>query len=149
MTTRRVNAPDTEPEELKFDLPSQKEHLLQVVDCGLVPNENDVYSLKIEVVGGNEQGRTLLHRVNIDDTKKSFYYCRMFLKAIGESYKGQFDISPERWIGRQFYATVIHNGKYANIDQYNFDKKVDNSNVPSPPSSPDTSSDPANIQWDN
>jgi hypothetical protein len=125
-------APETEPEESVFEIPSEKEHLLQVTDYqplreGDIESDN-IFIVKLEVVGGDESGLTMLNRVNIDDTEKSFYFARLFLKAIGEGYKGSFDIEPDRWIGRQFYATVKHSqskGKtYANIDTYNFDKKI-------------------------
>lgn len=128
---RRVNAPDAEPEESNFKIPSEKEHLLQIVDFWVDDKDPNIIVAKIEVVGGDENGLSLLQRVNIDDTLKSFYYTRMFLKSIGEPYKGSFDINEANWAGRQMYATVKHskskNGSktYANIDQYNFDKRVE------------------------
>lgn len=126
-------APDDEPEASNFKIPSEKEHLFQVTDFnplkeGDIESDN-IFIVQLEVVGGDEAGLTMLNRVNIDDSEKSFYFARLFLKAIGEPYKGSFDIEPVRWISRQFYATVKHTqskGKtYANIDQYNFDKKVE------------------------
>lgn len=126
---RQANAPDTEPEQSKFELPSEKEHLFQVVDYWNDKNDNDVVIVKLEVIGGDEEGRTILNRINLDDSKKSFYFARMFLKAIGEDYKGSFEIDENNWIGKQLYAEVIHNGNYANIKEYNFDKLVNNNKV--------------------
>lgn len=126
---RHANAPDTEPEESNFKLPSEKEHLLQVVENWPDDSDPDVIINRIEVVGGDENGLSLLHRVNINYQFKGFYYTRMFLKSIGEPYKGSFDIDPDHWTGRQFYGVVVHNKSgsktYANIDAYNFDKKVE------------------------
>lgn len=125
---RHAQAPQEEPEQ--FERPSESEHLLQVTDVNPAMNpdgpSDHIYSVKLEVVGGEDEGKTLLHRVNIDDSEKAFYYCRMFLKALQEPYKGEFDIDPDNWVGKQFYATVKHNGKYANIEEYNFDNKVEN-----------------------
>ena len=122
---RNVTAPENEPEESNFQLPSEKEHLLQVVDVWPDDKNSDVVIAKIEVVDGDENGRSLLHRVNMNDQDKGFYYTRLFLKAIAEKYKGAFEINDENFIGKQFYATVVHNGKYANIKEYNFDKMVE------------------------
>lgn len=133
MVKRTYLTDDNEPEEKKFDLPSEREHLLQVTDIFTSDDETgrklgldeNTVSVKLEVVGGDEEGRTLLNRCNLDQAEKAFYFTRLFLKAIGEPYKGQFDIETDRWIGRQFYATVKHTGKYANIAEYNFDKKIE------------------------
>lgn len=149
MVKRNYNMDDNEPEEKKFDLPSEKEHLLQVVDIYTADDEvgqklgldDNTVSVKLEVVGGEEEGRTLLNRCNLDQSEKAFYFTRMFLKAIGEPYKGQFDIETDRWIGRQLYATVKHNGKYANIGEYNFDKKIDQQ-------APTAIKDPSQITWE-
>lgn len=134
MVKRSYNLPDDEPENKKFDLPSEKEHLFKVV---AVYDENSEMAVKLkidsdtvyakcEVVGGDEEGRTLLQRCSLDENWKGFFLTRLFLKAIGEQYKGNgLEIDTDRWIGRQFYATVIHNGKFANIDTYNFEKKVE------------------------
>ena len=137
MVIRRASASDQEPEESNFKLPSEREHLLQVVDCIEDENDTDIQTVKLEVVGGDEEGLSFLQRININDKEKSFYYCRMFLKAIGEPYKGEFDIYPDNWIGRQMYANIIHNkgknGKtYANLYTYNFDKKVEQFDAPKP-----------------
>lgn len=124
MVKRNYSCEDTESEQGSFEVPSCKEHLFQVVD--FIDQDNpDIVVAKIEVVGGDEQGRSILNRCNLNQDEKAFYFTRMFLKAIGEPYKGQFEIETDRWIGRQFYATVKHSGKYANIDQYNFDKVVE------------------------
>lgn len=139
MVLRNANAPDAEPEQSNFDLPSEGEHLFQVADVFDQQNhpENfdiddpDIVFAKCEVVGGDEEGRTLLNRCCLDDSRKEFYFTRMFLKAIAEPYKGSnFPIDSDDWQGRQFYATVTHtpgkNGKtFANIKEYNFDKMVE------------------------
>lgn len=146
MVKRTVNLKDDEPEQKAFDMPSVKEHLFQVTDV-YTSEENpfqdgvpsDVAIAKCEVVGGDEEGRTLLNRLSLDETFKGFFACRLFLKAIGEAYKGEgIEIDTDRWIGRQFYATVVHNQNkdktktYANIEEYNFDKKVEQVYVPQP-----------------
>lgn len=129
---RHARAPDTEPEESKFPKPSEKEHLFHVREVSEDQEKPGIFVVECEVVGTEESGRSLLHRVNTDDSVKGFYYCRQFLKAIGEPYKGEFLIDESRWVGRQFYATVVHNksidGKktYANIDDYNFGKLIKN-----------------------
>lgn len=135
MVKRQANAGDTEPEKLEFEMPSAKEHLLQVVD--IIDNSGDnkfhlddnTVIAKLEVVGGEEEGRTMLCRLSLDDSWKGFFATRLFLKAIGEEYKGSITIDTDRWSGRQFYANVVHNeskGKtYANIDTFNFDKVVE------------------------
>lgn len=137
MVKRTVNFKDDEPEQKKFDMPSETEHLFQVTDV-YTSQENpfkdsvpeDIAIVKLEVVGGPEEGRTLLNRLSLDEGWKGFFATRLFLKVIGEQYKGLgVEIDSDRWIGRQFYAEVVHNvsnGKtYANIGQYNFDKKVE------------------------
>ncbi len=137
MVQGTVKGNDQEPEQKKFDMPSEKEHLLQVVDVftfeddigaklGLDPN---TVSVKLEVVGGEEEGRTMLNRVSLDDSYKGFFATRLFLKAISEPYKGEFKYDSDNWIGKQCFATVSHaesKGKtYANIKEYNFDKMVE------------------------
>ena len=128
---RTVNMPNEEPEQKRFELPSENvEHLFQVVDLIDSPDP-DIAIAKIEIAEGDEIGRSLLHRVNMDSEWKGFFLTRLFLKAIGEPYKGDdVVIDPDNWPGRQFYSSVIHNkgtsGKiYANIDQYNFEKAVE------------------------
>lgn len=126
MVRRQASADTEEPENSNFKLPSEDmEHLFQVVDKWTDKKDNNVVVAKLEVVGGDEQGRTILHRVNTDDGWKGFYFTRLFLKAIGEPYKGTFTIDDDNWLGRQFYGTVVHSGKYANINDYNFEKMVE------------------------
>jgi len=132
---RSFQTEDKEPTESNFKIPSVKEHLFQVTDVNPLVEaggENpDIQIVKLEVVGGDEEGLTLLNRVNLDPTWRGFYFTILFLKAIGEPYKGQFETDTDRWCGRQFYATVKHSPSkdgtktYANIDTYNFDKKVE------------------------
>jgi len=123
MVKRRANCGTEEPVK-SFPIPSPGEHLFQVVDVLYFDTDENVVHAKCEVVGGVEEGRTLLHRLNIDENGKGFFATRVFLKAIGEEYKGEIEIDTERWPGKRFLATVIHNGKYANIDEFNFDKPV-------------------------
>ena len=135
MPKRTASSSNEEPEQKKFELPSAKEHLFQVVDfVDMKEPDPDIMLTKIEVVGGDEEGRSLLQRLSLDDKWKGFFATRLFLKAIGEPYKGNdFPIDTENWIGRQFYATIEHaeyKGKnYANIDEYNFDKPVEQVNT--------------------
>lgn len=137
MVKRTYNLPDDEPDQKKFELPSQKEHLFQVTDVYTTQDNpfanglpEDIIAVKMEVCGGDEEGRTLLQRLSLDSTWKGFFATRLFLKAIGQHYKGNdLQIDSDFWFGSQFYATVVHNvdkGKtYANIDQYNFEKIVE------------------------
>ena len=137
MVKRTYDLPDEEPEQVNFKLPSPKEHLFQVTDVytsndcpkGFNLDDNTVVA-KCEVVGGDEEGLSLLQRLSLDQDWKGFFATKLFLKAIGEKYKGKgIEIDTDLWIGRQFYAVVVHNeskGKtYANIDTYNFDKNVE------------------------
>lgn len=145
MVRRSYNIDENEPEQSSFNQPSEKEHLLQVID--FVDQDNpDVILVKLEVVGGDEAGRTLLNRCTLDQEAKGFYFTRMFLKAIGEPYKGVFEVESDRWIGRQLYATVVHtksNGKtYANIGEYNFDKLITQTN------NPGGVVNPTDVKWD-
>ncbi len=149
MVNRKYQMDENEPEEKKFDVPSEREHLFQITDIFTADDEmgvklgldQDTVSVKLEVVGGDEAGRTLLNRCNLIQTEKGFFFTRLFLKAIGEPYKGQFDIETDRWIGRQLYATVKHNGKFANINEYNFDKKIEQFNAK-------PTSDVKDIKWE-
>lgn len=146
---RTVNIPNEEINEKKFEMPSEKEHLFQVVDVyekGNVDwiNDDDVIAVKLEVAIGDELGRTCMKRLNINPDSKAFFMTRMMLKALGEGYKGQVEIDTDRWIGRQFYATVKHSeykGKtYANIDEFNFEKSVSGN--------PGGAISPSEIAWD-
>lgn len=148
MVKRNYNLPDAEPEEKKFDLPSESLHLFQVTDLFTADDEmgvklgldQDTVSVKLEVVGGEEAGRTLLQRLTLDQSAKGFFATRIFLKAVGLDYKGDITIDTDEWCGLQVFATVVHNGKYANIKEYNFDKKIEQ--VKSKPSNV------GDIQWD-
>lgn len=145
-----------EPEQAKFDLPSEKEHLFQITDIYTISDEmgqklkldNDSVSVKLEVVGGEEEGRTLLQRLTLDENAKGFFATRLFLKALGMDYKGTgLIVDSDLWVGLQLYATVIHNGKYANVNQYNFDKKIDQK--PQQIKNPDGVVNPSDISWEN
>lgn len=153
MVKRNYNLPDSEPEQSSFEKPSETEHLFQVTNIHMPDDEmgkklkldEDSVSVECEVVGGKEEGRTLLQRLTLDESAKGFFATRIFLKAIGEEHKGQIEIDTDRWIGRQFYATVVHSGKYANIDQYNFDKKIEQQYQKPLEATPIT---PDEIEWD-
>lgn len=128
MVKKTVDCPETEPKQRS--LPSEGvEHKFQVVD--IIEDDYGNATAKCEVVEGDETGRSSFNRVSFDENWSGFFLTRLFLKAIGEPYKGKgVNMDSDNWIGKEFYATVIHNegknGKvYANIDQYNFDKIVD------------------------
>lgn len=136
MVKRTINAGNNEPEQAKFVLPTEKEHLFQVTDFFDNNYEGNKFNLddatvivKLEVVGGDEEGRSMLNRVSLDPHFKGFFATRLFLKVIGEPYKGDIVMDTDSWVGKQMYATVVHNaskGKtYANIGEYNFDKPVE------------------------
>lgn len=156
---RTYNIEDKEPTESNFKIPSEKEHLFQVVDVNPHKSpsgyeDENIQVVKLEVVGGEEKGLSILNRVNLNDQENAFYYSRLFLKAIGEPYKGQFSVNVDNWVGKQFYATVKHSKSkdgtktYANIGEYNFNKVVDNSNVSRETSNPGGVNDPKSIAWD-
>lgn len=139
MVKRTASSQDQEPDVKESKLPSAKEHLFQCVNVydidnkpeGLPIDHPDIVYAQCEVVGGDEEGRSLLNRLSLDDNYKGFFATRLFLKAVGEPYKGaDFPIDTENWVGRQFFAKVIHNGKYANIDEYNFENKIDQVTTP-------------------
>jgi hypothetical protein len=150
MVKRRMNIDSNEPEQKKFESPSQGEHLMQVVDVfdstnapgKMVLDENTV-CVKLEVAIGDELGRTMLQRLSLDPTWRGFFATRLFLKAIGEEYKGNIEIDTDRWIGRQAYVNVVHNGHYANVADYNFEKSAKLSQV-----NPGGVSNPADVKWD-
>jgi len=144
MVKRSYNQPETEPDTQKqFPIPSEKEHLFQVVDVITFQDElgvkfgldENTVTVKLEVVGGDEAGRNVLQRLSLDDNWKGFFSTRLFLKAIGEPYKGVFDADTDNWIGKQIYATIKHvpskDGKktFPNIDNYNYDKVVYNKSI--------------------
>ncbi len=127
---RTANCPDTEPDVTKFEMPSVGEHDFQVVDVIEDKNSPDIVMVKLEVASGAELGRSILHRVNLDDSFKGFFATRLLLKAIGEPNKGAIEIDTDNWIGRSFVASIVHNvssgnGKtYANIDKFNFNSQA-------------------------
>lgn len=137
MVKRKINAPDTEPEKSNFKIPSEKEHLFQVINLiENVDNNQDIIIVKCEVIGGEEEGRSLLIRLSLDDSWKGFFVTRLFLKAINEPYKGnELLINTDDWQAKQFYATVKHNKNkdgskiYANILEYNFEKTIEQKSI--------------------
>lgn len=157
MVKRSYNTDDKEPEASNFKIPSEKEHLFQVTDVNplVTPSGEDenIQIVKLEIVGGDEEGLTLLNRVNLDPDWKGFFFTKLFLKAIGEPYKGQFEVETDRWCGRQFYATVKHTVSgtktYANINEYNFEKKIEQTYVAPVVQKKDGEIDPKDIQWEN
>ena len=130
MVRRTVNMGENEPEQKVFEIPSEGEKLFQVVDVydkdtqiGRMSLDDNTVCVKCEVAIGDELGRSLLMQLSLDPTWKGFFATRLFLKAIGEPHKGdKVDIDTDEWCGRQFFAEVVHNGKYANIKEYNFEK---------------------------
>lgn len=151
---KTFNMPQEEPTESNFKIPSEREHLMQVVDCNslVTPSGEDdnIQIVKLEIVGGDEEGLSLLNRVNLNQDEKSFYFTRLFLKALGLNYKGQVEIDTDNFIGRQFYATIKHSPSkdgtktYANINEYNFTKVVEQ---PFKVNNPDNVTKPEEIQW--
>lgn len=137
MVKKTVNCPDNEPEQKKFEMPSAGEHMMQVVDWWADKSDENLVIVKLEVSEEPELGRSILHRVNTDEKWKGFFTTRLFLKAIGEPYKGEgISIDSDRWVGKIFSCFIIHNKSekngniYANIDTYNFDKKVEQFDAP-------------------
>ncbi len=158
---RNYNTDDTEPES-NFKLPPEAEYLFQVTDVTslLLPDgteDANIQRATLEIIGGEFEGTTILNRCNLDQEEKAFYFTRLFLKAMGEPYKGQFDTDTDRWIGRQFYATIKHTKSkdgtktYANINEYNFDKKVEQQYKPpvGEIKNPNGVKTPEEIQWEN
>ena len=129
MVKKQGTTANEEPEQKKFELPSEGEKLFQVVDLFPDKTNPDIIAVKLEVAEGEEMGRSILHRVNLDFAWKGFFTTRLFLKALKQPYKGDIEIDSDMWPGLCFYANIVHNkadnGKtYANIDSYNFDKEV-------------------------
>ena len=135
---KRIDCTNDEPENVKFELPSEKEHFLCVCDVFTSEDEmgqklgldENTISVKCEVGVGDELGRTLLHRLTLDPSNRGFFATRLFLKAINLEYKGSIEINTDDFQNRRFYAKIIHNqganGKtYANIEFFNFDKPLD------------------------
>lgn len=131
MVHRHYRMPDNDPEQMKFQLPSEREHLFQVLEVNEKDINVDIVSVKAGVMGGPEDGRTLLHRLNLDPDSKGFFATRLFLKSIGQPHKGPVNVNTDEWLGKKFYATVIHakskdqTKTYANIETYNFEKIVE------------------------
>lgn len=133
---RTYDMPDTEPEETNNNnLPSEKSHILQVVEVFTCEDEigqklnldKNTISVKCKVAEGDETGRSLLHRLTLDENNQGFFATRLFLKAIGMPHKGkEISVDTDMWIGEKFSAFVVHNraknGKvYANIDTYSLE----------------------------
>lgn len=124
---RTANCPDEEPKQSLYELPSEKEHSFSVVDVQFDETDTDIVYAHLEVASGDEIGRKLRNRLNLNDQSNMFWATRLFLKAIKEPHKGIIDIDTDNWFGRSFVASVKH-GKnkdktktFANIDKYNFD----------------------------
>lgn len=135
---------EQEPDQVRFKLPSIGEHAFQVVEANDDKNLSNLVVVKLEVINSEEAGRSIQMRINLDENWKGFFTTRLFLKAIGEPYKGDFDVDTDMWIGKTFVASIVHNkgnnGKtYANIDKYNFDVKVDKIEQ--------TANQPTEIDW--
>lgn len=149
---RNYTTDDQEPTESNFKLPTEGEKLFQVIDINpaVTPSGNDenIQVVKLEIIGGDDNGLSILNRVNLNPDEKAFYFARLFLKVIGEPYKGQFEINTDNWQARQFYATVKHTDskgkKYANISEYNFTKVVEQ---PFKVKNPDNVTTPEDIAW--
>ena len=135
----RTGSGEEEPTQSSFQLPSEGvNHLFQITEVYDFENQHPKISLgenntvvKLEVVGGDEEGRTMLHWVNLDDQWTGFFSTRLFLKAIGEPYKGKdFPMNTENWQTRRFLSTVTHsvsekNGKtYCNIGEYDIEESL-------------------------
>lgn len=154
MVRRTVNTSNDEPENMDFTKPSEGRHLLQVVEVfdfeeNPHPKLNlgpDDVSAKLEVAEGPEIGRTLLHRMTINEEEKFFFRTRQFLKAISEPYKGKgILINSENWQGRKLYSTVVHNGKYANLDKIDLDNLIEQEILPPAPPAKNAGDE---IAWD-
>jgi len=151
MVKRQGKTSEEEPEQSSFEVPSEKEHLFQVADVfdttnapEKMPLDSETVVVKCEVSGGEEHGRTLLNRLTLDFNGKGFWATRLFLKAIGQPHKGDIEIDTDLWQGAEFYATVTHDGKYANIGQFNFEKTV----VQKPPEKLGRTNEGGEVEWD-
>lgn len=133
MVQGQGSADNEEPQQRVFKLPSVKEHLFQCVDVDeKISEDPNIVFAKIEVVDGEEKARTTMIRLTLDHNDKGYFATRLFLKVIGEEYKGKdFSYDTDNWIGKQFKATIVHNKSkdelktYANIEEYNFDDMVE------------------------
>jgi len=134
MVIAKLKCPNTEPETIERKIPSEKEHLFYVVDvftCGdktgrKMNLDDKTVMIKCEVVGGEEEGRSLLLRIALDETDRGFFMTRLFCKAIGLPYHGDIVIDTDMFINCQFFATVKHNNGFANIKSFNFEKLIKN-----------------------
>ncbi len=124
---KQVKCPDDEPKQNVFLMPSIGEHSFQVMDVNQDKVNADLVLVKLEVCSAFEKGRSILHRISLDDSWRGFFTTRLFLKAINEPHKGDVSIDTDNWIGRSFVASVKHvenkekTKTYANIDTFNFD----------------------------
>src|SRR3990172_6925110 len=132
MVKRTYDLPNEEPGSFRNELPSEGNHVLQVVDVFTCEDETgmklnldeNTVSVRLEVAQGSETGFSLLHRMTLDENNKGFFATRLFLKAIHQPCKGPaVVIDTDTWAGEQFRAYVTHNkgknGKvYANIFSY-------------------------------
>lgn len=108
---KNINMPNEE--ERKYTIIPEGEYRFQVVD---IKDETDVnVRLLCEIVGGQYEGRTVLHNVPLEGD--FLWLTKLFLKCIGEPHCGDIQIDTDNWIGRQFTGQVKHSkdGKYANI----------------------------------
>lgn len=146
MVKKAMNCSDEELKGKTFELPSEGLHSFRVVDVKDNENDPNLVLVKLEVCDGAEYGRSILHRVNLDSDWKGFFFTRLFLKAIGEPYKGSFEADSDMWLGKTFSATIVHTvekeGKkrtFANIDKFEFD-------IPATVGQPSTEQ-PKEVEW--
>lgn len=143
---KQMKAGSDEPDAKKFEMPSEGTHSFLVVDANPDKVNADLILVKLEVCDGPEFGRSILHRVNLDESWKGFFLTRLFLKAIGEPYKSDFAVDTDMWIGKSFCAKIVHNPSkdgtkvYANIDKFDFDTIA---KVGQP-----TKSEPKEVSWE-
>lgn len=133
MVTKKVNCSNDEPIKTEFQNPSEGQHCFKVVevfDSGSLKFklDDETVMVKLVVCEGDEKGRNIFHRLSLNSEWSGFFMTRLFLKAIGQNYKGNIEINTSNWKDKKFFGTVIHNpskdGKkiYANINDYNFEK---------------------------
>ena len=138
MGKREISTDDTEPAQSNFKMPSEGEHLFQVIEKMENMSGEEYVTLKFEVAdkSSDELGVSMLHRVSFNSEWKGFFMTRLFLKVIGMPYKGTFTMDEDDWMGKCFKATIKHtksesNGKtYANIDKFNVDDLVEQYQAP-------------------
>ena len=146
MVKRNMNCSEEEPKNNIYELPSVGVHSFRVVDVQENKDDDTLLRVKLDVCNGAEYGRSILHRVNLDDQWKGFFFTRLFLKAIGEPYKGSFSVDTDMWIGKVFSASVKHTPSkdgtktYANIDKFEFD-------IPATVGEP-TAEEPKEVSWE-